>query len=66
MDFSKDDIVIKKERDESDDRRWIVIKVFKETVWVKGIIDNVVVNDFLYKGVKKDIFEVIGRRRKII
>ena len=63
MDFSKDDIVIKKERDESDDRRWIVIKVFKETVWVKGIIDNVVVNDFLYKDVKKDIFEVVGRRK---
>ena len=63
-DFSKDDIVIKKERDESDDRRWIVAKVFKKTVWLRPIIDVVVIDDFLFKGVKKDILEVIGRKRK--
>lgn len=64
MDFSKDDIVVKKERDESDDRRWVVIKVFKETVWLRPIIDVVIIDEFLYKGVKKDIFKIIGRRRK--
>ena len=64
MDFSKDDIVVKKERDENDSRRWVVIKVFKETVWVKGIIGGVIINDFLFKGVKKDTIEVIGRWKK--
>ena len=63
MDFSKDDIVVKKERDGSDDRRWIVIKVFKETVWLKPIIDVVIIDEFLFKGVKKDILEVVGRRK---
>lgn len=61
--FSKDDIVIKKERDESDDRRWIVIKVFKETVWLRPIIGDVIIDDFLFKGVRKDILEVVGRRK---
>ena len=63
MDFSKDDIVVKKERDESDSRRWIVVKVFKETVWLRPIISGVIIDDFPFKGVKKDILEVIGRRK---
>ena len=62
-DFSKDDIVIKKERDESDDRRWIVIKVFKWTVWLRPIIGDVIIDEFLFKGMKKDILEVVGRRK---
>lgn len=64
MDFSKDDIVVKKESDESDDRRWIVVKVFKKTVWVRPIIGGIIIDDFFFKGVKKDIFKIIGRRRK--
>lgn len=62
-DFSKDDIVIKKERDENDDCRWIVIKVFKEAVWLRPIIDGVIIDEFLYKGVRKDILKVIGGRK---
>lgn len=48
MDFSKDDIVVKKESDESDDRRWIVVKVFKKTVWVRPIIGGIIIDDFFF------------------
>ena len=61
--FSEGDIIIRKEQAEDDNRKWLVTKVFKGTLWVKGIIGDIVIGDFLYKGVRKDKMKIIGHRK---
>lgn len=62
--FNEEDIVVRKVRAVDDRRMWIVVKVSKETLWLKPILGGIVIHDILYKGVRKEKMEVIGRWKK--
>lgn len=60
--------IIYKERDlitriDSDSHKWIVIKVFKNVLWVKPIISNCITDDLIYKGIRKEKFKKIGEMK---
>ena len=55
--------IITSNRD-GDSRRWVVVRVFKTVLWVKPIIDSCVLADTIYKGIRKDMFKIIGREKQ--